>query len=76
MDFPDDNHLLSCGDDGTVRLWDLHAAKELHEGKFNGHQGPVLDLAVWSEGRIAVSGGKDKTVILWKLPKGAGFGLE
>jgi serine/threonine-protein kinase len=52
--------------DHSIRLWDAETGKELH--RFRGHPGGVTCIAVAPGGRVAVSGGHDKRVRLWRLP--------
>ena len=64
---PDGKRAVSCGDDRTVRVWDLAARKELLS--FTGHTGIVTWVAVAPDGRRVLSASEDKTVRLWALPK-------
>ncbi len=54
--------LLSGGDDGSVRLWDVASGRLLHE--LAGHRGGVTALVVLPNGNL-VSAGQDGTVLTW-----------
>jgi WD40 repeat protein len=61
----DGRHVLSGSVDGTVRLFDVDARKEL--AVFAAH--PIVrGVALARDGRFAVSCGSDRTVRLWRLP--------
>jgi WD40 repeat protein len=67
------DRLVTCGDDGKVRIWDLHSGKVA--SGWNAHDGAVLGLDVHAAGRIA-SVGVDRRVKIWD-PEGnlvANFG--
>jgi WD40 repeat protein len=67
------DRLVTCGDDGSVRIWDLHSGKVASDWK--AHDGAVLGLDVHAAGRIASVGG-DRRVKIWD-PEGnlvANFG--
>jgi WD40 repeat protein len=64
----DGARVLTGGNDLMVRLWDATTGKELRH--FEGHNGPVVCLAVSADGKRAVSGSDDGTVRLWDLESG------
>jgi WD40 repeat protein len=47
-------------------LWDAETGKELH--RFEGHTDEVYDVAFSADGRFLVSGSKDKTARVWRVP--------
>lgn len=51
--------LVSCSDDNTARVWDLHAYKCLLV--LSGHTGPINSVAVDAQGRYCVTVSSDKT---------------
>jgi dipeptidyl aminopeptidase/acylaminoacyl peptidase len=64
----DSRHILSGGDDGTLRLWDRATGKEVRV--FKGHETYVKGVALSGDGRQALSGGTDATVRLWDVATG------
>jgi WD40 repeat protein/serine/threonine protein kinase len=66
---PDGDHVVTGGQDGVVRLWDLRTGKEVR--RFKGHVGFVSGLAVGPGLRHVLSGGWDKTLRLWDAGTGA-----
>jgi WD40 repeat protein len=65
---PDGRSALSGSDDGTLKLWDLAAGKELRS--FAGHMHRVNSVAISPDGRSALSGSGDGTLKLWDLTPG------
>jgi len=59
--------MLSCSWDQTVRLWDVETGEVLHS--FTGHEAEVQSAVFSPDRRHALSGSRDKTLRLWRLPK-------
>jgi eukaryotic-like serine/threonine-protein kinase len=64
----DGRTLASCGQDGTIRLWDPASGGLLRI--LRGHKGDVNWVAFSPEGRKLASGGDDGTVRLWDAEAG------
>jgi WD40 repeat protein/serine/threonine protein kinase len=67
---PDGRRLASCGEDGTVVLW--NCSTKVVERTLTGHEGAVSAVAFSPDGRLVASAGRDKSVKLWNA---AGGGL-
>jgi WD40 repeat protein len=67
--------VVSGGEDGTVRVWDLETGASCGE-PLRGHDGLVNAVAVGAVGgrHVVVSGGEDGTVRVWDLETGASRG--
>ncbi|MEV5385464.1 serine/threonine-protein kinase [Streptomyces sp. NPDC052721] len=64
----DERLALSGGEDGTVRLWDVHTGRCL--GVLDGHGAKVRSVSFSGDGRFAFSGGEDGSVRWWELATG------
>ena len=64
----DSQNLLSAGDDGFLRLWDVQ--NKTCRLALDGKAGPVASVAVNRSGTRAVSGGEDGALRLWNLETG------
>jgi WD40 repeat protein/tRNA A-37 threonylcarbamoyl transferase component Bud32 len=62
---PDSRRLASAGSDGTVRIWDMAAAKET--ALLRGHKGRVFGICFSPDGRLLASAGSDGTVRIWDM---------
>lgn len=61
------NHLLKGSPDWTVRVWDLETGQGIP--RFN-HTNGVQCVALSPDGRLALSGDKDKILRLWEVDSG------
>jgi WD40 repeat protein len=68
---PDGQQIVSVGATGdpTVRVWDAASGKERY--CFKNHILGVLGVDVSPDGRHALSGSRDGTLRLWRLPSPA-----
>jgi len=55
--------LFSGSMDGTVRVWDVR--KAVCRMTLQAHDGGVLSLSAFSDGRAVVSGGADMRIVMW-----------
>lgn len=60
---PDDSHIITAGQDATLRLWDAVTLKLL--GQLEGHRDTVTSAAFSPDGLRIVSGSLDKTLRIW-----------
>jgi WD40 repeat protein len=64
---PDGRRALVGGQANHALVLDLESGKEVF--RLNGHTGAIKSVAVFSDGRYALTGSADGTVRLWGLPK-------
>ena len=65
---PDGSTALSCGGDGTIRLWEVATGKQLRV--FLGHEDGVTNVVFSRDGRHALSSGMDGTLRYWDIATG------
>ncbi len=65
---PDGRQLLSGGQDGWARLWDLESSAEV--ARLDHHGSWVKSVAFDRDGRRALTGCQDGSLRLWSLPDG------
>jgi WD40 repeat protein len=63
-----DGSVISTHSDGVLRRWDVD--REAMSGTLRGHRRSVRALAVSRDGRRAVTGDDDGTVVMWDLQSG------
>lgn len=68
LNFFKSSHLLSASADGTVCIWRTQDWLCLHV--LGGHKDAVNSVSVHPSGRMAISGGRDRTLRLWNLVEG------
>ncbi len=68
--FAPDGKTALCGAlyDGKLRLFDVSSGKELK--RLAGHADWVVCVAFAADGKVALSGGLDKSIKLWDVPTG------
>jgi WD40 repeat protein/predicted Ser/Thr protein kinase len=64
----DDRLLITAGEDGSARVWDLRAGQAL--GPPLRHAGPVTGVAFRPDDRAAATAGRDGTARLWEVGSG------
>ena len=65
---PDEQTLISCGDDWTIRLWDINKTEA--KTIIKGHEKKVRCVALSPNGRILASGSDDRTIRIWDTNTG------
>lgn len=67
------NLVVSCGEDGTVRVWGLDTGRQLQT--YRGHTGWVFAVAISRDGEVIASGGDDGMIRLWHRTSGESAGV-
>src|SRR5215468_6689347 len=65
--------VVSGGEDGTVRIWDLTGTRPTFVRR--GHAGWVYAVAISPDGQTIASAGDDATIRLWQLETGESTGV-
>lgn len=65
---PDNNTIISCSSDRTIRTWSIRTGKPLHT--IIGHSNSVYSIALTPDGKQLLSASRDKTVKVWSLATG------
>ena len=65
---PDGNHLVSVGEDATIRAWSLVTKQTAWEEE--GHSGPIQAVAYSPNGTLVATGGADRLVAVWDAATG------
>jgi WD40 repeat protein len=65
---PDGQTLASCGDDKTIKIWNLNTGELLRT--VTGHSDIVWSVTFSPDGQMIASCSEDKTVKIWKLDTG------
>ncbi|XP_019858799.1 PREDICTED: striatin-3-like isoform X2 [Amphimedon queenslandica] len=73
---PMDDMLVTGSEDATIKLWSIPKSSQKKSAiidvepafTFRGHTGPVLSLAVSSDGEVVYSGSADGQLRMWQTP--------
>ncbi|MGB3468507.1 MAG: WD40 repeat domain-containing protein, partial [Cyclobacteriaceae bacterium] len=65
---PDGNHIITCSDDYTIRIWEVASGKEMRT--LLGHTQPVNEIAMSPDGTTIVSVSDDRKMIIWDFKSG------
>jgi ribosomal RNA-processing protein 9 len=73
---PSNTYIYTASLDNSITQWDFQTLQKVKViagarrkvKKFEGHTDNVMCLAISSNGQFLASGGKDKNIIIWKLP--------
>lgn len=65
---PDNTLLVSGGNDGTLRLWDIEQARQVARQRRD--DGGILSVAYSYDGMLLVSSTETGVVRLWQMPEG------
>jgi WD40 repeat protein len=70
---PDNTHLLTGGNDRTVRVWDAHTGEPIHQ--LTGHTNWVFAVAWSPDNTHLLTGGGDDTARIWQATDGQPTGF-
>lgn len=70
--FSPDGTRIATASGGSVRLWDRATGKELPLA--DSHHAPLAALAIWADGKTAVSWGADQMIRRWEAATGKALG--
>ena len=62
---PDGRGVVSCGEDGTVRVWNLEDGKQ--EGTSMEHESDIYDISVTRDGTKIISSDEDGEIKVWDV---------
>jgi WD domain, G-beta repeat len=65
---PDGKKLVTCSQDGSVKLWDAETRRELRS--YTGHTDAVRAVAIAPDNKTVASAGGDKEIKLWDAETG------
>ncbi|MCI0339693.1 MAG: WD40 repeat domain-containing protein [Planctomycetales bacterium] len=65
---PDGRLVASAGTDGSARVWDVAAGREIR--KLQGHRRDLTDLSFTPDGRLLVTSSLDSTAKVWEVASG------
>ncbi|KAG2047259.1 WD40 repeat-like protein [Suillus hirtellus] len=63
---PGGQRIITCSDDGSLRVWNLKSGKQIGEDWRDG-EGEVYNIALSPDGKKVVSGSEDGGVRLWDI---------
>jgi len=72
---PDQAQLVTAGDDGTARLWQISGKTASALSVLQGHRGRVRSAQFSPDGRLVLTAGEDKTARLWDVATGQPAGV-
>jgi len=64
---PGGRHIITCSDDGSLRLWDLESGVQIGNDWRDGGKEGVWSIALAPNGKSVASGGRDGKVRLWDV---------
>jgi serine/threonine protein kinase len=65
---PDGSYIASCGEDATIRFWEIPEPTMF--GEFKGHEKGVTSLRFSQDGTCILSGSRDHSIKFWDLCSG------